>query len=126
MRSNAGNWANTPGSVSGSAPATIATRCTRSGSAQASAAAYWPPIDHPMPAKRPTPSRSIMSSTSPAQSRIVRPGCGSDPPMPGRSGEISRTPTARAAASAEATSSRQANPPCALTTTAPSGAPYSA
>ena len=49
--SNAGSCANTPGSVSGNAPAMIARRRTRVGIATAAAAAYWPPIDQPMTEK---------------------------------------------------------------------------
>ena len=46
--------------------------------------------------------------------------------MPGRSGLISRTPAAPAAAAKDAETIRQPPPPCRNTTGAPSGAPYSA
>src|ERR1700730_12178600 len=75
-RSTGGNSANTPVSLSGSAPAMIAIRIPWARSPYPTAAAYGPPIDQPITANRPTPRYFIKSSASAAQSSTVRPGFG--------------------------------------------------
>ncbi len=103
-------WCAIFGQSPGRALATSATLVTRSGGADAHAAAKGPPADQPRTPNLSMPSSSASAATSAGQSSSRRPGAGSDRPMPGRSGEISRIPTVRATSAQRSTSRRLVAP----------------
>jgi hypothetical protein len=114
---------NAPARSSGPTPAMHAAPSSRSGSRCAHASAYAPPPEYPTTPNRPTPSASASSATSSAHDRIVRPGSGSDRPIPGRSGHITVMPLAIAGPCTNSMPSRLAGVPWNTNTTGPSGTP---
>ena len=81
-----------PTSSNGTALESSATAVTRSPIRAPQTAAYGPPHDQPITANRSMPSASVSAATSAGQSSRRRPGWKVDRPIPGRSGEMSRTP----------------------------------
>ncbi len=122
-RSDAVNPLVVPYRSRGTALDNSAAAVTRPPILAAHTAAYGPPADQPITAKRSMPSASVRWATSSGQSSRRRPGWNVDRPMPGRSGDSRRTPAATAAWSAGAASSRELRPPWKLSTGKPAGIP---
>lgn len=115
-----------PGTSGGPIPLIIAAPVKRSAMRNAHAAAYGPPPEIPPTANRSTPSASASPITSLGQSSIVRPGWNVLSPIPGLSGQITRTCARMAASWASAASSLEPGNPWKMKAGLPEGSPYSA